>query len=446
MTNTWELIDVVITRLTIMFSPIVAALTPSERWNAMRRLPSGSGSKGLFEIVALVVLAILVLLLVRLQSPRSRRKKQKGKGSRRSFSDLAHENGLTERERSLLLLVAERAGLKQPESVFSMSTAFDRGVEMVIQEHIDQRDDSDNVELIKGELSFLREKLDFKVRPSSLSAPVAGSRLDTRQIPVGKRLYITAAHNPGEKTIEGTVVGNTNSELKVKLTEAIDTFAGDKWAVRCPSGTSIWEFDAGVIEYGNKVLDLNHTSSIRLASRRRFPRVAVHMPAFVMRFSFAITSIDAPDHLKAGEAAGGQSPASQYDETSGTNWEPPQFVPAIVTELAGPGMRIESPIHIPMGERVLIVIGLDDDAETHSADDDPADRQKPSRMLEDIAVVRHVKRTPDGWSMAVELVGLSDTNVDELIHATNVAGTRLRAVGRKAAAETVLESVLAQGA
>jgi hypothetical protein len=442
----WVLIQVVITQLTKGFSPIAAALTASERWSAMRRLGNGSESIGLFEIVALIFLAGLVLLFVQLQSSRFKRKRRQGKSNRRSFADLAGEVGLNERERSLLLLLAERAGLKQPESIFSMGTAFDRGADMVIEDQLDQRDSSASIERLKAELSFLREKLDFKVRTSSLNSTTSSTRLSTRQIPVGKRLYLTAANMRDAKNIEGSVVANTTRELKVRLSEAIDTLAGDRWSVRCPSGISIWEFDTDVLEYRAQVLDLKHTSSVRLASRRRFPRVPVRIPAFVMRYSFAVVPIEEVDHFAVSGTPAGSSQASKSQAASGTGWKPPEFVPAIVTELAGPGMRIESELHAPMGERVLIVLGLDDDGKTYPAENERVASQGPSRVLEDIAVVRHVKRTPDGWSIAVELAGLSDTNTDELIHATNIAGTKLRAAERAADSERMLESVLVQGA
>jgi hypothetical protein len=166
------------------------------------------------------------------------------------------------------------------------------------------------------------------------------------------------------------------------------------------------------------------------------------MPAYVMRFSFTVTTADRTDRFSASADVGG----SETDEASNTKWEPPRFVPAMVTELAGPGMRIESPLHVLMGERVLVVLGLDDGGRASSADDERNGWQKPPRVLEDIVVVRHAKRTPDGWSMAVELAGLSDKNVDELIHATSAAETRLHAAGCAGASERVLESTLVERA
>jgi hypothetical protein len=41
--------------------------------------------------------------------------------------------------------------------------------------------------------------------------------------------------------------------------------------------------------------------------------------------------------------------------------------------------------------------------------------------VENIGEVRHTKPTQNGLSIAVEMTGLSDSNIDELIRATNAA-------------------------
>jgi len=51
-------------------------------------------------------------------------------------------------------------------------------------------------------------------------------------------------------------------------------------------------------------------------------------------------------------------------------------------------------------------------------------RTTPSKIVEDIGEVRHTKAIQDGFSIAVELTGLSDSNVSELIRATNTASIR----------------------
>jgi len=51
-------------------------------------------------------------------------------------------------------------------------------------------------------------------------------------------------------------------------------------------------------------------------------------------------------------------------------------------------------------------------------------RTTPLKIIEDIGEVRRTKAIQDGFSIAVELTGLSDSNVSELIRATNAASIR----------------------
>jgi hypothetical protein len=51
----------------------------------------------------------------------------------------------------------------------------------------------------------------------------------------------------------------------------------------------------------------------------------------------------------------------------------------------------------------------------------------PEKIVENIGEVRHTKSIKNGFSIAVELIGLSDPNISELIRATNVASLKTRA-------------------
>ncbi len=64
------------------------------------------------------------------------------------------------------------------------------------------------------------------------------------------------------------------------------------------------------------------------------------------------------------------------------------------------------------------------DPPTAGFDRNPALLGQESRIVEDIGEVRHTKAIQDGFSIAVELTGLSDSNVSELIRATNAASIR----------------------
>ncbi|MGB2863689.1 MAG: hypothetical protein WBC05_10230, partial [Sedimentisphaerales bacterium] len=109
---------------------------------------------------------------------------------------------------------------------------------------------------------------------------------------------------------------------------------------------------------------------------------------------------------------------------SGNTWGPPEFVPASVTELAGPGLRIEAPLEVEVGDRVLVILKLSE------VDDKPGSNRTgkiaPQKIVEDIGEVRHTKRIENGFSIAVELKGLSDPNINELVRATNAASLKTK--------------------
>ena len=50
-----------------------------------------------------------------------------------------------------------------------------------------------------------------------------------------------------------------------------------------------------------------------------------------------------------------------------------------------------------------------------------------SKVIEDMGEVRHTKAIKNGLSIAVELMGLSDSDVNELIRATNAASLQASA-------------------
>ena len=227
--------------------------------------------------------------------------------------------------------------------------------------------------------------------------------MSSSQIPVGKKVHITRRKaRGGMDDIEATVVENTDTELAIKLAKDIKITFGELWCVRYYFGSSVWEFDSSVVSYDGNILVLNHSNDVRFINRRRFLRVSVKHSAFIAHFPF-VKSIDA--------------------QTYG----PPEFVPAVVTELAGPGLRIESKLDVKTGQRVLVIFNLDQGQSRQSNPDDQSDEAATSKMIGDIAEVRHTKVIKNGLSIAVELTGLSDSDIDELIRATNAASVNVNA-------------------
>ena len=126
-------------------------------------------------------------------------------------------------------------------------------------------------------------------------------------------------------------------------------------------------------------LTLSHSDNIRFVNKRRFLRVSVSKPALIASF-----------------------PALKRDYG---NDELPQFKTGTITELSGPGLRIMTDLDVKSGDRVLVIFELEED-----------------KIIEDVGEVRGVRDVAgSGISIGVELVGLNDTVVNELVKATNAA-------------------------
>ncbi len=135
-------------------------------------------------------------------------------------------------------------------------------------------------------------------------------------------------------------------------------------------------------------------------------------------------------------------------------------MPATVTELGGPGLRIETKLEVKAGDRVMVIVNL---SEEKDQDLNPSskstslrsvlsrDRKStPSKIVEDIGEVRHVRALQNGSSIAVELTGLSDSNLNELVRTTNAAYIRTGGKSKDApnsieSEEIVSEPAIAQG-
>lgn len=379
----------------------ILSLTPAQRWAAARKFNNNLMDERWFVLIGAICLVTLIALLFAVSLKRNR---QERKSSANLFTKYAKKRGLTAPERQILLETSRQAGLRRSESIFTLVKAFERGTAKMEENLLGQQASKESKQL-KTILSSLREKLGFKKESSYSSDMSAKSkRLSSRKIPVDKTVHVTRRKAQDSEAIEATVVKNNDSGLMVRLAKQVTITFGEYWNVRYYFSTSIWEFDTSVISYDGDILVLDHSDNVRFINRRRFLRVPVRKPAFVARFPFS--------------------------KSSEPSCEPPEFFPAIVTELAGPGLRIESRLEVEEGERVLVVFSLD---EKQVSDSDTANTVI-LKVVEDIGVVRHTRTIPNGLSIAVELTGLSDSDVDELVRFTNTALIKAGARNEGAAA------------
>jgi len=393
----------------ILISDGILALTPAERWEAARRFNDGSVlGEPWFILAATSALAILILLLWVVSHKQN---KQRKAGSNQLFKEFSERRGLSERECSLLFDVAELAGIQQKSAVFTMQEAFELGSSKIIEKALAEQKDGESTEEIRSELFELREKLGFQKQTSTSVNP---RKLSSRQIPVGRKVHLTRRKSRKSGDIESLVLENNDIEFLVRTKIPVKITPGEYWRVRYYFGASVWEFDTTVIRSDNYNLFLNHSNNVRFINRRRFLRVPVSYPAYVAAFPFS------RNFAQAG------TKRTQKSKTKDTTWGPPEFVPGTVTELAGPGLRIDAPLEVKKGERILVIMQLNKPQEQQD-DNKQAKDIKSAGILEDIAEVKHTVALENSFSIAVELTGLSDTDMNEIIRATNLASLKANA-------------------
>lgn len=409
-----------------MLATAFLTLTPLERWEAAHRL---GGDNFMAQRWFIMTGVILVLILTGLFIVVSFKKAGKQRKARRSaFVEYADKRGLGEQEREILRRITTKAGLKRSESIFFLASAFDRGAAGLIERSLAQKGAGESKQL-RATLSFLREKLGFRKQyPSSIGSVSGSKKTSSRQIPLGKKLHIIPRSGNCSDTIEATIVTNDDMELAVELHRSVESAPGELWRARYYFGTSAWEFDTSVIACDGRIMVLNHSDTVRFINRRRFPRACVSMSAFIAHFPFAKTSVT-NTNSNMGRPENHDSQANQTSKgIPEHNWKPPEFVPAIVTELAGPGLRIrvssESSLQLKTGDKVLVVFKLHDEKEHSGRLKPKISKSSEPKILEDLGEVKDVQTVENGLSIAVELIGLSDSNVDELIRVTNAASIK----------------------
>lgn len=394
------------------------SLTPMERWEAARKFGSlDFFSETWFILTGLIIVAVLLVALI---LTRSGRRLTDRRRSQRLFDNYANRRGLSDEEKDLLQRIAEKAGLKRSESIFTISSAFDRGATELIEGSF-AREDFGQGKQLRSEIAFLREKLGFLRRhPISMASMRSSNTVSTRQISAGKKLYVARRGGRAFRDVEAMVTRIDDSEITVKLREHLDLTPGDLLCAHYYFGISVWEFDTSVLRTEGDMVILSHSDNIRFINRRRFLRVPVKKSAFIAHFPFR--KVFTMRNLGAEKNQDNSESKADDDENEGENsdefWGIPELVPAVVTELAGPGLRIKTPLELKAGERVLVILKLNEIKEIGPNDEVP-EEIKTIEVVEDIGRIKHITALKDGFSVAVELEGLSDADISELVRATN---------------------------
>lgn len=389
------------------FNNVVLGSTPLQRWEALKNYEHDPAGHPWLNAVGILVIVLLAALFY--VNRLNRIKREKG-SSGQLFSESARSKDLTDHEHRLLLDIANNEALKRIELIFTLPSAFDRGAAHLVEDALAEQGIEQSRQL-QAELSFLREKLGFRKPPLPDTAPaIDPGGLSSRQIPAKKKIFIRLPKaSVASDDLEATVIENTADELRVEFSTPVEVVFGQSWRCRYYSGAFAGEFETTVSRCSGVVVALNHSDHIRLINRRKFLRVPINGSAYVASFPLMKTL--------AGKDTVRRKKNAAVEAAPNTLLEPPVFFPATVTELGGPGLRIDTHLEVVTGDRVLLVFKLNDPA----AKDSTFAGISSKGIVEDIAKVRHIVAKEEGFSIALELTGLSDEGIEMLVRAANEA-------------------------
>ena len=373
------------------------ALTPLERFTAMRGLnshhPIPDSMREFVTHPGFIWggILLIVILLISLFAVRRKRTVQGKRQHKEQFIFLCDQRGLTAQQREILAAIATKSGSGRTEDIFFQLELFMRGASKLMQDFFTSGHNVIERKKMNVLIGQIKQKLGYQ--KGSGGIPVRRGRdpgLSSRDIPVGKTVSIALTTRSAGSRVDAVVIQNDEFELVLRPEIPVSCPPGEHWNVRYRLGTSTYEFDALTMVCGSEGLELNHAESVRYLNRRRFLRVPVELPAHVALF-----------------------PTQRQQEGPG-RIAGPLFVPATITEISGPGLRIHTGLTAEHGQRLLVVFELE-----------------PGKMIQDVAEVRGLRETAQDQSIGVELIGLDDATVNELIRTTNAIAIRRDSQMRK---------------
>lgn len=355
----------------------VLALTPYQKWTSMRGF--GGGELLLNKWFILLMASLVFILSIVFVAVRRFRVEREAEVSEQRFNEYADRYGLNPEERKILSGITENAVVKRKESVFTMMAAFNRGAASLMQQRFSSSRSFAERKKLSAMVRSVRQKLGFA--KETFSFDLRGNRrrgLSSRQISVGKKVSMWRPGSEGSAT-DGVVTGNEELEFSVRPERPVRSIPGEVWRVQYHYGSSTWEFDVLTMACDDESIVLSHSDNIRFVNRRRFLRASVRKRALIASFPVKRDSF-------------------------GLGLTAPEFVEGTLTELSGPGLRIEADLNVERGSRVLVVFELE-----------------PGKVIEDVGEVRGQREGYGRNSIAVELLGLNESGVNELVRATNSA-------------------------
>jgi hypothetical protein len=353
-------------------------LSPLQRYQSMRRFQSSpvqnNAMSKWFVIAGVALVGVLLLLLfifrrMRLEKERLALETQ--------FRELCDRCRLTGQEREILNSICRHTQLERKSLIFTNNAAFEAGFTALIQESFSAGHSLKQRKQLNILVQCVKAKLGFqKSAPTNQGAVLAPRKMGSRQIPQGRNVRVEVVTESSALCFEANVIRNDSFELVLQPEMAIEATPGNIVQVQYKVGAMVWVFESTIIACGPGGLELNHNEDVKFVNRRRFPRVAVQKKAKVALYEM-------------NQALTGELVA-------------PVFEDAIVTELSGPGLQIQTNLDFKILSRVLVVF-----------------ESEPGRVVRDVAEVRGMRETKSGRQVGVEMIGLNENTVNDLIRITH---------------------------
>ena len=340
-------------------------LGPLERMGGLKGRFSGPLAGYWLWIGVGVAAVVIFVALIALLSHRGRVGRRRGW---QAFVAQADEVGLSREEQNLQAKIARTAGLSNLNSIFTSEQAYHKGVRAMGAGN-DALKVGNGICVGCAFLILLREKLGFQAPPTE--AKLGAIKL----APISPGTSLAVIRPLDNSSFKAIVTDSKGTEELTVVPEApVDGRAGESWVLRLAQGGTVWEFNALVLRMDRERVVLKPIGEIRWINRRRFVRASTRRPAYVASFPFS-------KPMRKGDV--------------------PEFIPAALVEIGGPGVQLIAPMKAKKGQRVLVVMELNDE-----------------RLVESVGIVRRTARDELGTRMSVELVGLNTTDINEMAKAT----------------------------
>jgi hypothetical protein len=358
-------------------------LSPVQRFQSMRRLKASPvrdlSVAGWLMLLGWALIGLLIILFFIVRRIRLERDRL---STESRFRELCDTCRLTIQEREILSAISRRVHLKKKDDIFKDCLAFDAGFTRLIQESFSAGHNLRQRKQLNIIVQCIKAKLGFqKSSPTSDGAVQAPRKMSSRQIPEGRDVQVEVISESSVFCFDAKVIRNDSCELVLQPDTPVEVAPGLMAQVQYKVGAMTWVFELTVIACGSGGLELNHNDHAKYINRRRFARVAVQKKSKIAVFDM--------------------------NQNVCGDIHSPTFVDAVVTEISGPGLQIQTDLELKMFDRILVVF-----------------EPEPGKVVQDVAEVRGFRRTNSASLVAVEMIGLNESVVNDLIRITNrIAGT-----------------------